>query len=147
MKIALVCSHGGHLTEMLRLIEAFQNHDFFFITYHSPRTAKLPHTKFLIRNIGVNPFLMLTESFKILKILLRNNPDIILSTGSEIAIPALYLGKMLGKKTIYIESWCRITTASGTGRIVYPISDIFLVQWPQLLKLYGKKAKFKGAVI
>jgi beta-1,4-N-acetylglucosaminyltransferase len=147
MKIALVCSHGGHLTEMLQIIEAVQDHKFFFITYKSPRTEKLKYEKYLIRNIGINPLFMLIESFNILKILLKEKPNTIMSTGSEIAIPVLYLGKILGKKTIYIESWCRITTSSGTGRIVYPISDIFLVQWPELLELYGPKAQYKGAVI
>lgn len=147
MKIALVCSHGGHLTEMLQLIDAFGNHDIFFITNDSSRTRHLVFKKYLVKNIGISPIRMITESFKILLILLREKPDLIVSTGSEIAIPAIYFGKILRSRTIYIESWCRITTASGTGKIVYPVSDIFLVQWAELLKIYGPKAQYEGAVI
>jgi len=147
MKIALVCSHGGHLTEMLYLLDAFKGHEIFFITYDNFRTRDLKYKKYLFDNIGTSPVKMSKAFFKTFKILFNEKPDMIISTGSEIAIPAFILGKMRGIKTIFIESWCRVKTRSGTGRIVYPFSDLFLVQWPELLELYGKKARFKGAVI
>lgn len=147
MKIALVCSYGGHLTEILYLMEAFQDHDTFFITYDNFRTRNLNYKKYLIKNIETNPLKMLKSFFQIFRILLKEKPDIIISTGSEIAIPAFIIGKILRIKTVFIESWCRVKTRSGTGKIVYPLSDEFLVQWPELLKLYGKKARYEGAVI
>lgn len=147
MKIALVCSHGGHLTEILYLSEAFDGHDTFFITYDNFRTKELDYRKYLIKNIGTSPLRMSKSFIEIFGILWNEKPDIIISTGSEIAIPAFFVAKFLGIKTVFIESWCRVKTRSATGKIVYPLSDEFLVQWPELLKLYGKKAKYKGAVI
>ena len=147
MKIALVCSHGGHLTELLYLMDAFKGHDVFFITYDSLRTRQLPYKKYLLENIGTNPVKMLKAFFQIGRILAKEKPKVIISTGSEIAIPAFIIAKILGIKTIFIESWCRVKTKSGTGKIVYYLSDLFLVQWPQLLKLYGSKAKYVGAVV
>lgn len=147
MKIALVCSHGGHLTEVLYLMDAFKGHEVFFITYDNIRTRNLPYKRYLLQNIGTNPIRMLGAFFKIGKILAKEKPKVVISTGSEIAIPAFIIAKFLCIKTIFIESWCRIRTKSGTGRIVYHLSDLFLVQWPQLLELYGKKAKYVGAVV
>lgn len=147
MKIALVCSHGGHLTEMLRLMEAFEGHDVFFVTYISPRTEHLAYRKYLIENIGMNPFRMMASFLKMISILGNEKPDLILSTGSEIAIPAMVIAKLVGIKTIFIESWCRINSKSFTGLILYHVADEFLVQWPQMLKVYGRKARFEGAVI
>lgn len=147
MKIALVCSHGGHLTEILYLVDAFKGHEVFFITYNSFRTRQLPYKKYLLENIGTNPVKMLKAFLQIGKILAKEKPKVIISTGSEIAIPAFIIAKFLGIKTIFIESWCRIKTKSGTGKIVYYLSDLFLVQWPQLLELYGKRAKYMGAVV
>ena len=147
MKIALVCSHGGHLTEMLYLLNAFEDHEVFFITYKNFRTRNLSYRKYLLENIGTSPLKMLKAFFRMGTILAKEKPDVIISTGSEIAIPAFVIAKILGIRTIFIESWCRIKTKSGTGRIVYYLSDLFLVQWPQLLKLYGKRAKYVGAVI
>jgi beta-1,4-N-acetylglucosaminyltransferase len=147
MKIALVCSYGGHLTEMQYLLGAFEDYTIFFVTYDSPRTRKLPYTKYLISNIGTNPFKMILGFLNFIEIYLKERPDCIVSTGSEIAIPAFYLGKLFRIKTIFIESWCRVNTQSVSGKIVYPVSDIFLVQWPSLLKLYGKKAHYYGGVV
>jgi beta-1,4-N-acetylglucosaminyltransferase len=147
MKIALVCSHGGHLTEMQNLIEAFQGHDIFFVTYDSIRTRKLPHQKYLLDNIGKNPIKMSIAFLKFLNIFRKERPDIVVSTGAEIAIPAFYIAKIFRAKTIFIECWCRVKTSSATGNSVYPVADIFLVQWQQLLKVYGKKAQYQGSVV
>jgi len=146
MKICLVCSYGGHLSEMLQLMEAFEGHETFFITYDSARTRGLER-RYLLRNIGTNPLLMAHAFFSIFRILCREKPRLIVSTGSEIAIPAFYLARILRIKTIFIESWARVTERSGTGRLVYPVADVFLVQWERLLPKYGEKAKYEGAVI
>jgi UDP-N-acetylglucosamine:LPS N-acetylglucosamine transferase len=147
MKIALVCSQGGHLTEMLFLMEAFDGHDIFFITHTNPRTNQLKYRKYLIENIGTDIRKMANAFFQTFKILRKEKPDLIVSTGSEIAIPATILARFMKIKTIYIESWCRVKTKSGTGRILYHFSNHFLVQWPDLVKKYGKKARYEGAVI
>jgi len=147
MKIALVCSHGGHLTEILQILEAFKNHDVFFITYNDFRTRDLNYKKYLLENIGTSPLKMLKALVQIGKILYTEKPKILVSTGSEIAIPSIFLAKIFGIHTIFIESWCRVDTKSGTGKIVYYFSDLFLVQWPQLKEVYGRRAFFKGAVI
>ncbi|MDP3029141.1 MAG: hypothetical protein Q8O04_06545 [Deltaproteobacteria bacterium] len=39
---------------------------------------------------------------------------------------------------IFIESWSRVTTKSTTGKICYYLSDLFFVQWPELIKRYPK---------
>jgi UDP-N-acetylglucosamine:LPS N-acetylglucosamine transferase len=80
-------------------------------------------------------------------ILIKEKPDIVISTGAEIAIPSFVFAKIMRIKTIYLESWCRVKTKSGTGRILYFIADVFLVQWPNLINKYGKKAYYKGGVI
>ena len=146
MKICLVCSHGGHLTEMLYLMEAFEGHETFFVTYDSPRTRQLER-KYLLRNIGKNPLLMACAFVSMLRILLKGRPGLIVSTGSEIAIPAFYIARLLGIKTIFIESWTRVDRPTGTGKLVYPVSDVFLVQWEQLLAKYGRKARYEGGII
>lgn len=147
MKIALVCNMGGHLAEMLFLMEAFENHDVFFITYKDPRIKQINYRKYLMENIGTNMRKMIKMFFKTFKILRKERPDLIVSTGSEIAIPSFILGKLMSIKTIYIESWCRVKTKSRTGRILYYFSNVLLVQWPSLLKKYGKRARYMGGVI
>ncbi|GAQ44473.1 UDP-N-acetylglucosamine transferase subunit [Aspergillus tubingensis] len=40
-------------------------------------------------------------------------------------------------RTIFVESWARVTTLSLSGKLLLPLADRFLVQWPALA---GKKA-------
>lgn len=150
VRICLICSHGGHLSELMQITEAFKDHDTFFITYESARTHQLEH-KYLLKQSLHTGLLwlmlwMIGVSLSIFRILLKEKPDLIVSNGAELAIPAFYLAKLLRIKTIFIECYTRVLRPTGTGRIVYPVSDVFLVQWEQLLTKYGEKAKYEGAI-
>jgi beta-1,4-N-acetylglucosaminyltransferase len=131
---------------MLHLSDAWRDQDTFWITYASPRTRDLGRA-YLLTNIGVNPFRMAVATLKIVWILLKERPDVVVSTGSEIAIPAFYFGKLFRARTVFIEVWTRVRRPTGTGRLVYPVSDHFFVQWPQLLEQYGPKAEFGGSLL
>lgn len=146
MKICLTCSHGGHLTEILQLMDAFKGHDIFFITYEGARSKEL-YPKYTIKNIGTNPLKFLISLPIVFMILRKEKPDLIISTGAEIAISVFYVARLLGINTMFIESLCRIKEPSSTGKIVYPVSNVFLVQWKGLLKKYGKKAQYWGNVL
>jgi UDP-N-acetylglucosamine:LPS N-acetylglucosamine transferase len=84
----------------------------------------------------------------IIKILLIERPKFLISTGGELTIPFFYLSKLFfGTKLIYLEIYARVTTPSVAGKLVYPITDLFLVQWQGLCKKYGKKARYVGALV
>jgi len=147
MKIALVSNLGGHLTQMFFLLEAFEGHEIFFVTNDDPRIKQVKYKKFLLEYINLNPWKMIKAFIRTFEILIKEKPDIIISTGAEIAIPFFILARIMGIKTIYIESWSRVKNMSRTGRILYYIADVFLVQWIDLLKKYGKKARYEGGVV
>ncbi len=147
MKIALVCSHGGHLSEILDLADAYAGHETFFITYDASRTRALAGRKYLLRNIGFNVFLMAVATVQIFFILLHERPRVILSTGAEIAVPSFYLGRLLGIRTIFVETWTRVRSPTLAGRWVYPVASVFFVQWPELLRCYGSKAQYHGGLV
>ena len=149
MKLALVCSHGGHLTQIKMLAPALEGHERFLVTYRCARTETMAARErvYLLTNIGTNPWRMALAFFQALKILLRERPDVVISTGAEIAIPFSWVGKLLGAQVVYIETWSRIRTRSGTGPLVYPVADLFLVQSPEVLRFYGPKACYEGSLV
>ncbi len=150
MKLCLVCSAGGHYNELASLVEAFEGHDYFFVTFFSEANKNLKDAYMLkFEGWGLKGKASLSKTvLKAIYVLLKENPDIIISTGGgDIAVPFCYIGKLLGKKVIFVETLARITTPSGAGKFVYPIADLFLVQWEQLLDKYGNKAKYWGKVI
>jgi UDP-N-acetylglucosamine:LPS N-acetylglucosamine transferase len=127
-------------------MDAFKGHEVFFITYEGIRSAEL-EKKYTMKNLGQNIFRFILCIPRIFNILIREKPDIVISTGSEIAIPVFYIARLLGIRTMFIESLCRVKEPSVTGKIVYPVSNVFLVQWKSLLSVYGKKAQYWGNVL
>jgi UDP-N-acetylglucosamine:LPS N-acetylglucosamine transferase len=127
-------------------MNAFDGHDTFFITYEGMRSKELDK-KYTMKNLGKNPLRFIISIPKISFILLKEKPHMIISTGSEIAIPVFYIARVFGIKTMFIESVCRVKEPSMTGKIVYPISNVFLVQWKQLLNKFGNKAQYWGSVL
>ena len=150
MKICLACSPGGHLTQMQRLMPAFEGKEYFFVTHESDYSRHLKRAYFIGYKEGYirERIAWLKTIFIALRILLKERPDVVISTGGgEIAIPFCFVGKLLGAKIIFIETIARITTRSAAGKLIYPLADLFLVQWETLLSKYGKKAQYWGSVI
>lgn len=149
MKIAIVCTQGGHLTESLQLVDAFTEHEYFIVTHYSMRDDEIKKIARTYFCEGIEAsFIKMLKTFIFSFSVLRNErPDVVISLGAEIAVPFIYLAKIFRIKTIFIESWCRTSSISVAGKLVYPIVDEFWVQWPELEKIAGKKAKYKGSVI
>ena len=149
MKLVLVCSHGGHLTQIKMLAPALEGHEHFLVTYRCARTETMATRErvYLLANIGTSPWRMALAFFQAFKILLQERPDVVISTGAEIAIPFSWVGKLLSARVVYIETWSRIRTRSGTGPLVYPVADLFLVQSPGVLCFYGPKARYEGSLV
>lgn len=150
LKICLVCSAGGHLTEITHLEKCYSKYPHFFITFKRIDTIELSRHErvYFVDDTERNPKRFINCLIQSLRILIKERPDVVISTGAGVAIPACYLAKILLKsKIIFIESFCRIEEPSLSGRIMYPVADMFLVQWKSILKKYGKKAIYRGAIV
>lgn len=71
-------------------------------------------------------------------VLHKEKPDLIISCGAAVAVPFFYIGKIMGAKVVYIEVFDRIDKPTMTGKMVYPITDKFIVQWDEQKKVYPK---------
>ena len=74
--------------------------------------------------------------FLSIRVLWRDRPDVILSTGAGVAVPFFWVGRLLGIRTVYLEVYDRIDSATMTGRLCHPVTELFLVQWPEQESLY-----------
>ena len=149
MKVCLVGSSGGHLMHLYLLKEFWKNKDRFWVTFDKEDSRSLLKeekkywcyfpTNRNIKNLIKNTFLAI-------KILLSERPDIIISSGAGSAVPFFYIGKLLGAKLVYIEVYDRISSPTMTGRLVYKISDLFVVQWEEQKKYYPKAVNLGGII-
>jgi len=70
-------------------------------------------------------------------------PDIIITTGAGAVVFFCIFAKLFGAKLIYIESMAKVENPTLSAKMLYPFADLFIVQWPSLLK-YFPKAKYMG---
>lgn len=147
MKLCLACSAGGHLDEMLQLEPLYKNYGHFFITFsrQDSESALKNEKVYFIPRPARNPFTTIADFFRALKILLKEKPDAVIATGADVTVPICYAAKLLGKKVIFSESFCRPYSPSISGRLVYPIADLFIIQWKDLAKFYPK-AVYGGSI-
>jgi UDP-N-acetylglucosamine:LPS N-acetylglucosamine transferase len=93
------------------------------------------------RNLG-NFFRNLRLAWRVLG---EQDPQVIVSTGAGLALPFFILGRIRRRRLVYIESVTRVEKLALTGRLVYPLTDAFFVQWPGLSR--RRRARFHGSVI
>ena len=90
-----------------------------------------------------NPLSWIIGTFLSFKIAMQEKPDVIITTGAGIVVFFCIFAKLFGAKLIFIESMANVEYPTLTARFLYPFSDLFIVQWPGLLK-YFPKAKYIG---
>ena len=76
--------------------------------------------------------------FEVRRIWKCERPDVVISTGTYIALPFMIMCKLYRKKFIYIETFARVTDTTKAGRMMYKFADLFIYQWPELKKYYPK---------
>ena len=141
LKVCLVGSSGGHLTHLYMLKPFWQDHDRFWVTFNKEDARSVLEGERMIPcYFPTNRSLkaLVINSRLAWKTLRKEKPDLIISSGAAVAVPFFWLGKMFGAKTIYMEVFDRIDKPTLTGKLVYPVTDTFLVQWEEMKKVYPK---------
>ena len=153
-KVLFISSTGGHFSELQQLSPLFEKYDYHIITEKDESTKSLKEKygdkisylpygtrKKLLRYIFIYAYLCFKTIFLYFKI----RPRYIVTTGTHTAGPMCYLGKVFKSKIIYIETFANRNRKTATGKLIYPIADLFIVQWKEMLELYPK-AIYGGAI-
>ena len=141
MKICLVGSSGGHLAHLNMLKPFWSREDRFWVTFDKEDARSiLKDEKMYPCYFPTNRNLknLIKNTFLAIRILRKERPDVIISSGAAVAVPFFYIGKLFGAKTVYIEVFDRIDKPTVTGKLVYPVTDKFIVQWAEMKKVYPK---------
>lgn len=148
--VMFVCSVGGHLTQILQIKELFEEYDYVLVTEKTEVTLDMKkkyNMGYLLHGSKQYPISYALKEvynfFKCIIYLAIYNPDTVISTGAHTAVSPCYLAKFCGKKIIFIESFAKRNTPTKTGKIIYPIADVFVIQW-ETLKEYYLKAETWG---
>lgn len=148
MKVCMVGSSGGHLTHLYMLKPFWEDKERFWVTFDKADARSILEGERLIpcyypTNRSLKALIINTRlAWKVLR---EEKTDLIISSGAAVAVPFFWLGKLMGCKTIYIEVFDRIDKPTVTGKLVYPVTDRFIVEWEEMKKVY-KKAINLGSI-
>lgn len=137
--VLLVGSSGGHLDQLARLQPWWSRHERHWVTFDLPdATSRLAdeNVTWAYHPTTRNVFNLARNMALAVRVLRRERPDVVISTGAAIAFPFFLLARAMGIKTVYIEVFDRVSSKTLTGRLCKPISSQFLVQWPEQQELY-----------
>lgn len=157
---------GGHTTEMIRLITKLSPHKYTPITFaigHTDTTSidkvrscqleieqkakwlRIYRTREVKQSWVTTIFTTIYSLIQALYEINKIRPALFICNGPGTCVPLAYsafllqvLGIIPSLKIIYIESYCRTKHLSLTSRLMLPIVDRAIVQWPELVKLDGK---------
>lgn len=146
-KVIAISSGGGHWVQLLRLRPAFVDSDVLYVTVLPGYRSDVGEARFrVIPDSNRSSLLRLTASaLSVFWLLLRERPDVVISTGAAPGYLALRLGKLLGAKTIWVDSVANAEVLSLSGQKARHCADLWLTQWQHLAKAQGPY--FKGSVL
>ena len=133
------------MTHLYMLKPFWKNKDRFWVTFDkedakSILSGEKVYPCFFPTNRNIKN--LIRNTFLAVRILRKEKPDLLISSGAAVAVPFFYIAKLMGKKLIYIEVYDRIDKPTLTGRLVYPIVDSFIVQWEEQKQVYKKAINF-----
>ncbi|MEE9116501.1 MAG: PssD/Cps14F family polysaccharide biosynthesis glycosyltransferase [Thermoplasmata archaeon] len=147
MKVCLISTTGGHLVQILMLKEVYQDLDHYFVTVKNDFSEKVMESEksYYITQILRDPGKLLVNALEGFRILKKERPDVIITTGAGDVLPTCILGKIMGSKVVFLETFARVRKPSLVGRFLVPFADKVLVQWQSMTEHY-KNAIYSGPI-
>lgn len=93
---------------------------------------------------------LLQQLLVVAAIVLKERPDVVISTGASAGYFALRIAKQLNRRTIWVDSIANADELSLAGRKVQPFADLWLTQWPHLARAnsaHNPPPTYLGAVV
>ena len=145
-RILVVSSSGGHWIQMMRVLPAFEGAEIAFIAVDDDCRDQVPgHRVHVVNDANRwDRFGSARLGLRVLLAVIRERPDVVFSTGAAPGFFALFFGRLLGARVIWLDSAANVEELSMSGRMIRPFSHLFLTQWPDLAK--DGAAEFSGRV-
>jgi UDP-N-acetylglucosamine:LPS N-acetylglucosamine transferase len=134
MKILAVASGGGHVVELLRLQPAFEGHELMYMsTLESYASTFKGYQYFTVPDFSQwNAYKIPFVAWKMYQLFAKIKPDVVVTTGAAPGVLALFIGRLIGAKTIWVESLCHAEKVSISGKICKLFADRVYTQWEHL---------------
>ncbi len=149
LKVCLAASSGGHLSQLRKIAAAWSERSVFWVTTVDIVTRSLGDDTrvYAVGECNREHLLRLVSVlFRCIYIVLKERPDVVISTGAAPGCLMCLLGRLGGAKIVWLDSITNVERISLSGRLTRPFAHLFLVQWPDLAERYPG-VEYVGAVI
>jgi UDP-N-acetylglucosamine:LPS N-acetylglucosamine transferase len=146
-RVLAVSSGGGHWVELLRVMPAFRGCDVAYATVGEEYRSEIGGARFHVVNDATrwSRVGLLLMALKVLRVLMRERPDVVVTTGAAPGYFAVRFGRWIGARTIWLDSIANVEELSMSGRMAGQYADLWLTQWPHLASPGGPA--YAGAVL
>lgn len=166
--IIFASNEGGHFSQLMALNELFGKYETVIVTDNERASKNLKVLKdvraieFAMAFADKRKELVSSEEnltrwsysmgyiklfVQCLKIWHKYHPSVVVSTGSNMAVPFGVISKFHKSKFVFIETRARVYGKSVAGKLVARFADKIIVQWPEMVDVYEGKAEYYGTLI
>ena len=130
---------------MLR--EVYENLNHYFVTVRNDFSERVLENErtYFVTQILRDPAKLFLNSLESYRILRKENPDVIITTGAGDVFPTCLMGRIKDCRIVFLETFARVSEPSLVGRLLPPLADLTLVQWEPMLRYY-RKAVYSGPI-
>lgn len=145
-RILLVASAGGHWVQLNRLNSAVAGHQLTYVTTRFELEENINSPFFIVPDANRwGQVRIIILAVRILWIILKVRPQLVISTGALPGFFAIFFGKKLGARTIWLDSIANSQHLSMSGEKAGAYCDLWLTQWKHLARPEGPH--YYGTVI
>ena len=167
--VMFASNDGGHFAQMRALKDLFSKYDTVILTDNERANLNIPAFKnvkaieFAMSFANKRKQLTTKKNKKLTKasylgayvglfrecytVFKKYRPKVVVSTGSNIAVPLCFISRLFGAKFVYIETRAKVYTKTLTGKLIGGIADKIIVQWPEMVDVYKGKAQYLGTLV
>ncbi|XP_025200439.1 UDP-N-acetylglucosamine transferase subunit ALG14 homolog [Melanaphis sacchari] len=163
----IVIGSGGHTAEMLRLMNSMNKLKFMprlYLLADTDTTSRnlvennesgldwsiaiIPRSRHVNQSYLSSIFSTIYAICITVPIVISFKPDLVLCNGPGTCVPVCLVAFIMklfhyaDTSIIFVESICRVKSLSLTGKLMYFIADLIIVQWPELRQKYGQRVKY-----
>ena len=147
-RVLAVASGGGHWVQLRRMRPAWEDCRVHYVSTLRQYAADLePGARFhAVRDANQwNKLALALMAAQVLWLVLRVRPDVVVSTGAAPGYFAVRFGRMIGARTIWVDSIANAEELSLAGRMASRHAHVWLTQWPTLAGPHGPQ--YRGSVL
>lgn len=146
-RLLALASGGGHWVQLMRLRPAFAEYDVAFVSMFDSYAALVPSSRFYTvpdaSRFEVRSFAPVFA--RALKIIAKERPHAIVTTGSAPMLAFILLGRLTGRRTLWIDSIANSERMSSSGRLAKKLAHKVISQWPEVAEKEG--VEYWGCVV